>query len=1153
MQYFLERKTSVKTPQTFCGEFGNVSSRKGEINMNKSNSTGTIRTGMMSLAMCSLLAMIFLPATTVNAVPTPNCNGGGLTAIVGVSPSVAHVGDTINISRLGWQIKGDVCGVSNVTAFVVYPSGSNSMTLYYTNSIHPTDKILPDSTFDCIGGTNTPSTNCVPVTSTYVVQPDDVGRRLDWTSPRGEVFIVLPLPGYIQLDAGAIGKTLPTGPGQASQLEGGDAPQAVLIVTPGIDVSKQCSSSPFVYGQPIQFSGTITNTGNDDLANVGVVDTPSATITYDTTTYLGNPFNSDGSAPFNILVEGDSVGYSGTYSPPGSGSELCGPFPDTIVASGTENGNLNGQQTDLANLTTVLATNQASCTVTSSPCITVTKTCPQSIVYGTTNYVIGGGVTNCGNVPLVNVQIVDDNGTPGDPSDDITIVIGGLDIGQGVVYSATNTVPVSCGPFTDTVLATGTGVCGGAVSSTNNCTTTVTTSPCISVTKTCPTSPLAPGTTSYPVSGVVSNCGNVPLTGVIVVDDNGTPGNPSDDTTNFIGTLGVGAFSTWQATNTVPNPVPASITDTAKATGFDGCTQQKVTDSAQCTTSNSVPHPKICVGKEIACKQVGLDCSDPSYNYGKFAVGMDGTNNSAFCYQIIVTNCGEETLTNVNLIDNKLGALNGFPTVLLPGQIWTNYYSQSYGLGSGGKPSTNVNTVIATGTGLTSGIVTNAQSSATNVVLPLKVSCNIVLFSTYDMDGNTNDNHVLLPQNNTNTPITFTLNICNPGMVDLDVTVTGLPSLVDCGGDIQPQGVLQTIFVPTGQCAQVTGCVLVPCGTTNFNVTVQGTANPGETGDCIYDSFGNVISSAPSSCSAKVECQQPVSCRVTGGGTLQPGNVDQDCAEVDTTFYDSFTSTPVDHISHGGQLGAPFSQQDCGEILGNPCIRGEWEHNRHYVDGSADAVTVSFHSANPQGQYDTLMCACLGCCGPTVNQPKGQFLGVAKKFTLCNPDDHRVCGPMPSPAPANAIIFTGIGTFHPGAKGHGKSPSGGTTYMVFRVYIEDRSEGGGNHPKGANEPADVYCFQAWDTGYPVGKKTDFSNVAVKFRQDLAADSCAFIKSIATPSQVVNGVVVGGPGVLLPGTLPDTIVDGAPADIIDQGPVWGGNQQIHPSTSATCSN
>jgi len=58
-------------------------------------------------------------------------------------------------------------------------------------------------------------------------------------------------------------------------------------------------------------------------------------------------------------------------------------------------------------------------------------------------------------------------------------------------------------------------------------------------------------------------------------------------------------------------------------------------------------------------------------------------------------------------------------------------------------------------------------------------------------------------------------------------------------------------------------------------------------------------------------------------------------------------------ITHGGQLGAPFSQGDCGAVLGNPCIRGQWEHQRHYVGKGNPRSIVdidnNFHSLNPNG------------------------------------------------------------------------------------------------------------------------------------------------------------------------------------------------------------
>jgi len=198
------------------------------------------------------------------------------------------------------------------------------------------------------------------------------------------------------------------------------------------------------------------------------------------------------------------------------------------------------------------------------------------------------------------------------------------------------------------------------------------------------------------------------------------------------------------------------------------------------------------------------------------------------------------------------------------------------------------------------------------------------------------------------------------------------------------------------------------------------------------------------------------------------------------------------------------------------------------------------------------MCACLGCCGPTVDQPNGKFLGIAQRFTLCNPDDHRVCGPMPSPAPDNAIIFTGIGTLVPTTDSGGNSKA--AVYVIFRVYVEDRSEPGGTHPKGGVSPADVYCFQAWYARDVSGnliyvtKRPDYSAIETAFRSCLGADSCNFIDSISTPAQVVNGVVIGG---VPPGTLPNCTVCGRLADICDIGPSTHGNMQIHPSTSATC--
>jgi len=282
---------------------------------------------------------------------------------------------------------------------------------------------------------------------------------------------------------------------------------------------------------------------------------------------------------------------------------------------------------------------------------------------------------------------------------------------------------------------------------------------------------------------------------------------------------------------------------------------------------------------------------------------------------------------------------------------------------------------------------------------------------------------------------------------------------------------------------------------------------------------------------------------VTGGGTLYPNVTDTNCIPLTTVLFDDeqCAGSILDHISHAGQLGAPFNQHDCGEVLGDPCIRGQWQHNRHYqgTGSPQDTIDTSFHSYNAnvgpvKGVFDSLECACLGCCSA------GQFIGSATNNALCNPTDHKICGPEPRPAPANAIIFSGLGIFQPAACcASGKNQP--LRWFVFRVYIEDRSEPGGLHPGGAKDPADVYCFQAWDTGITVQKHSDASTVATELRRCVAADSCAFIESISTSA----------PTGMPPGTLPNPNICGRSADINDCGPLYDGNQQIHPSTGATC--
>src|SRR5439155_694714 len=183
-----------------------------------------------------------------------------------------------------------------------------------------------------------------------------------------------------------------------------------------------------------------------------------------------------------------------------------------------------------------------SCTTTvpTTPCINVTKTCPATVPFGTTSIPFSGVVTNCGDVTITNVTVVDDNGTPANTADDITIHVADLLPHTSAPYSGTHTVgPNFCGPLTDIVVASGDSVCGGHISASATCTTTVPTTPCIDVTKTCIDTDVLAGT-PIRYSFTVKNCGDVPLQNVVAVDDSGTPGNTGDDVKTTIGDLAIG-------------------------------------------------------------------------------------------------------------------------------------------------------------------------------------------------------------------------------------------------------------------------------------------------------------------------------------------------------------------------------------------------------------------------------------------------------------------------------------------------------------------------------------------------------------------------------------------------------------------------------------
>ena len=334
-------------------------------------------------------------------------------------------------------------------------------------------------------------------------------------------------------------------------------PSAIVETHPAVTISKTpnvtqvCSGA----GTQVTYTYVVTNTG--DVALDGSV-------------------SDDNGTPGNT-ADDIAVGTFTGLAPSGT---------RTFTSTRT----INATTTNIATVTatdgTTTVSNTATATVTAVTCsISLTKTpnktdvCTDANNSVTYTYVI---TNNAGNGFTASGTIVDDNGTPLNTADDITVgTFTNLAAGGGQqTFTSTRTITANT-----TNIATASATFSGGGSATTTATATVTAHSCaISLTKTPSTNQVCNGSnTSVTYTYVVKNEGDFfPASGSLV-DDNGTPANTADDiTVGSWGPLAPGAT----ATLTSSRAITATTTNIATASGTSGGKSVSATATATVTGVN---------------------------------------------------------------------------------------------------------------------------------------------------------------------------------------------------------------------------------------------------------------------------------------------------------------------------------------------------------------------------------------------------------------------------------------------------------------------------------------------------------------------------------------------------------------------------------------
>jgi hypothetical protein len=323
-----------------------------------------------------------------------------------------------------------------------------------------------------------------------------------------------------------------------------------------------------------QFALTISAIEAEVSANPDIVSgwqIATSTIAVVVQDHLGNPVPDDTIIQFST-TEGTFPNGGSTYATTATGGQVTTTLTLAVTAA------------DLAEITAKIESITGSTSVNIiHPALNVAVMPSQTIIYSEQAITYTYQISNTGDTTLTGIILVDDNSTPVDSGDDFT-VCEGITLVAGATASCSHSATLTQ-TTTNTVTVTGQDLLGHDVTGSDSATVNVI-SPAIEVTIRPDQTTIRSGQ-AVTYAYQITNTGDATLTGVILIDDNSTWVDSSDDITVCESiTLVAGATASCSRNITLTQ----TTTNTATVTGQDPLGHD-VTRSDSSTVSVTSPAP----------------------------------------------------------------------------------------------------------------------------------------------------------------------------------------------------------------------------------------------------------------------------------------------------------------------------------------------------------------------------------------------------------------------------------------------------------------------------------------------------------------------------------------------------------------------------------